>query len=222
MLRRFLSSIPGYTQWRFQKLGGSPEYWERRYRANGNSGDGSYGRLAEFKAKVLSDFVAGNNIQSVVEFGSGDGNQLSLIPYPQYLGLDVSPTAISTCLERFREDPTKNFRLYNPGSWSTKAVQADLALSLDVLYHLVEDEIYHLHLHHLFAASQRFVIVYASDQDEPSSVPHVRPRKFTGDVQRIFPDFHLDSVIDPPWKTDFAHYGADRTPASFYIFVRDS
>ena len=53
-------------------------YWENRYKNNGNSGAGSYGRLAEFKADVINNFIAENKITSVIEFGCGDGNQLSL------------------------------------------------------------------------------------------------------------------------------------------------
>src|ERR1041385_8036217 len=96
-----LSILPGYDRVRFRQKGGSAQYWEARYREGGNSGDGSYGRLASFKAQVLNDFVARNQIRSVVEFGCGDGNQLSLAQYPKYLGLDVSPTAVLNCAARF-------------------------------------------------------------------------------------------------------------------------
>ncbi|HFK5799472.1 TPA: hypothetical protein ACG0L7_003353 [Enterobacter hormaechei subsp. oharae] len=52
----------------------SAQYWDDRYRLAGNSGAGSYGRLADFKANVLNDFVAREKIGSVAEFGCGDGN----------------------------------------------------------------------------------------------------------------------------------------------------
>ena len=41
----------------------SGEYWENRYKANGNSGAGSYNRLAEFKAEVINGFVKENNME---------------------------------------------------------------------------------------------------------------------------------------------------------------
>ena len=70
---------------------GSAEYWERRYREreNSGSGSGSYGRLAEFKAEVINSFISENGIRSVLEFGSGDGNQLSLFKIEDYTGFDV-------------------------------------------------------------------------------------------------------------------------------------
>ena len=45
----------------------SADYWESRYRTGGTSGAGSYNRLAEFKARVLNEFVERNDIRSVVE-----------------------------------------------------------------------------------------------------------------------------------------------------------
>ena len=36
----------------------SSKYWEKRYLEGGNSGDGSYGYLAEFKVKIINDFIA--------------------------------------------------------------------------------------------------------------------------------------------------------------------
>lgn len=35
----------------------SVEYWNSRYKNKNNSGDGSYGRLAEFKADVLGNCI---------------------------------------------------------------------------------------------------------------------------------------------------------------------
>ena len=36
---------------------GSAEYWENRYAYGGSSGQGSYGRLAKFKAEVVKNKV---------------------------------------------------------------------------------------------------------------------------------------------------------------------
>jgi SAM-dependent methyltransferase len=80
---------------------GSKKYWDNRYCQGGHSGAGSYGQLAEFKADVLNKFVLENDIQSVIEFGCGDGNQLSLAKYPHYIGIDVSPKAIEICRKLF-------------------------------------------------------------------------------------------------------------------------
>jgi hypothetical protein len=62
----------------------SAQYWEDRYVNGMTSGSGSYGRLAEFKAEFLNEFVADHKISSIVEFGCGDGAQLALAAYPKY------------------------------------------------------------------------------------------------------------------------------------------
>lgn len=138
-----------------EPFAGSAQYWERRYVRGGDSGSGSYGKLAKFKADVLNQFVARHNVQNVIEFGCGDGNQLQLAHYSQYLGFDISPTAVARCRERFRNDPHKSFRLMSEYAGE----QGDLSLSLDVIYHLVEDEVFEDYMRTLFAASRRYVII---------------------------------------------------------------
>jgi len=88
--------------WKLRKepFEGSATYWDREYRLGRTSGRGSYGLLAQFKAEVLNDFVERNGVRSIIEYGCGDGNQLSLAHYPQYIGIDVSPTAIDNCRRR--------------------------------------------------------------------------------------------------------------------------
>jgi hypothetical protein len=188
---------------------GSRQYWERRYRAGMTSGAGSYGLLSEFKAEILNGFVASHAVRSVIEFGCGDGNQLSLAAYPLYLGLDVSKTAIDRCRERFTDDDSKSFLWYDPARTIRLAsfLNADLTLSLDVLYHLVEDHIYWRYLQDLFSTSRRFVIIYSSDGEEGSMVPHVRHRAITIDVSRNFPDFRLmERIANRFPEHSFCHF----------------
>ena len=174
---------------------GSQDYWESRYAKGGTSGAGSYGKLAEFKAEVLNSFVKDNGICSVIEFGCGDGNQIALADYPAYVGLDVSKTAIEMCKERFGDDKTKRFFLYDADcSVDTHSVfKAELALSLDVIYHLVEDRIFELYMRDLFSAAEKFVIIYSSDSDEnpPLQAPHIKHRRFSEWVKANLPDWKL-------------------------------
>lgn len=174
----------------------SMEYWERRYEQGGTSGAGSYGRLADFKAEVLNAFVKERQVQSVIEFGCGDGNQLSLAHYPSYVGLDVSKTAVSHCGMRFADDPNKSFFLYAPGCYFDRVgiFSADLGISLDVCFHLIEDEIYHSYMQDLFSSSRRYVAIYSSNFEATEGYsPHMRHRKITG-----WPAMHM-----PNWKPLF-------------------
>jgi SAM-dependent methyltransferase len=156
---------------------GSAEYWEKRYAAGAGSGVGSYGVFAEFKASVLNEFVATHHVQTVIELGCGDGNQLGLANYQTYLGFDISSTVISKCRDLFASDEHKSFRLLS----EYNGERADLALSLDVIFHLVEDSVFEHYMRMLFEASNRYVIIYSSDSDDNSGHEgtHVRHRRFT-------------------------------------------
>lgn len=115
----------------------SKKYWENRYSTGGNSGAGSYGKFAQYKSIILNEFVQNNKINKVIEFGCGDGNQLQLAKYPEYLGLDVSTTALDLCKNKFKHDKSKVFKPLKQYKQET----ADLVLSLDVIFHLVEDKV---------------------------------------------------------------------------------
>ena len=121
----------------------STHFWEGNYAQGRTSGNGSYGALAEGKSRYLNALVREQAVRSVIEFGCGDGNQLSIAEYPSYIGLDVSRTAIGLCQRRFNGDLAKSFFLYDGACFTDQAgiFTADLALSLDVLYHLTEDAV---------------------------------------------------------------------------------
>lgn len=182
----------------------SRSYWVDRYESGGNSGPGSYGCLSEFKASVLNEFIHANKISSVIEFGSGDGNQLALAKYPHYIGYDVSPLAVQRCRRIFKDDTTKDFFIAS----DYDGRQADLAISLDVVFHLTEDRIFERYMYSLFNASLRFVIIYSSNQDEPIEPVsiHVRHRRFTTWVeQHIEPNWVLAQTLPNayPYNGDY-------------------
>jgi len=198
---------------------GSLKYWELRYRSGGSSGSGSFGRLAEFKAQVLNAFVGNHNVKSVIEFGCGDGNQLSFADYPSYIGLDISSKAIEICKKRFKEDKSKSFFIYNPFCFVDNhgLFQADLAISLDVIYHLVEDEIYEAHMSQLFRSGKNYVIIYSSDHDEYSMSRHVRHRNFSSWIELHCKNWSLLKKIKNKYPyTLGASPGASK--ANFFIY----
>jgi cyclopropane fatty-acyl-phospholipid synthase-like methyltransferase len=195
---------------------GSASYWENRYSRGGNSGDGSYGELAKFKAQVLNGLVEEYAIKTVIEFGCGDGNQLMLARYPQYLGLDISRRAIDICRDIFHNDLQKSFCLMQDYVSET----AEVALSIDVLFHLVEDDVFDRYMRTLFTAGQRLAIIYASNTDvqETPQPPHVRHRRFTHWVEANKPRWSLIRVIDNRFPYD--EVSGTGSPASFYIYER--
>ncbi len=193
---------------------GSASYWERNYARGGTSGAGSYHAAGEAKAAFLNGFVRSRDVRSVIEFGCGDGHQLSLAAYPSYIGLDVSRSAIALCQRRFARDPAKSFFLYDGACFTDRAglFVADLAISLDVVYHLTEDPVFETYMTHLFAAATRFAIIYATNRDIPGIAPHVRHRHFTHWTEANLPDWRLVQVTPGP------NPGPDR--ADFFTYER--
>lgn len=195
---------------------GSANYWESRYAANETSGAGSYGELALFKAEVINSFIANEQIETVIDFGCGDGNQLKLAEYPKYLGLDVSMTVISRCKHQFSSDPSKQFKLMD----EYNGEKADLALSLDVIYHLIEDDIFNHYMVTLFEAARSFVIIYSTNfEDNYKSGAHVKHRAFSKWIDDNQKQWKLVTKI--PQKYPYDSVTNKGSSADFYIFKRE-
>lgn len=201
---------------RQDRFPGSKEYWDQRYQEGGDSGVGSYGKFQEFKAEVINEFVEVNSIETVIEFGCGDGNQLKLANYDHYLGFDVSEIAVATCEKLFSEKTDWSFRLAKDYAGET----SDLILSLDVIYHLIEDGVFEEYITTLFNASTRYVMIYSSNTNRNRGFKkgHVRHRKFTDWVDRNKKDWKLIRHVPNRYP-----YDGDYTQGSFadfYIFER--
>ena len=108
----------------------------------------------------------------------------------------MSRTAIGLCQRRFGGDPAKSFFLYDGACFTDQAgiFTADLALSLDVLYHLTEDAVFETYLTHLFAAASELVVIYSTNMELGGTAPHVRHRRFTPWVEANCPDWSLAEV----------------------------
>jgi cyclopropane fatty-acyl-phospholipid synthase-like methyltransferase len=205
---------PSAVRLRQRFFKGSASYWEDRYAKGGTSGAGSYGRAAEWKAEIVNGWVAQLGVTSVIDLGCGDGNQLSLADYPRYLGLDRSSTAVRTCIERFRGDQTKSFLRYDPEGLADPAgwFRADLALSLEVIFHLVEDSVFEDYMTRLFASANRYVVICSNDTADDEQAPHERHRDFTKWIERAEPDWRLESRVEKPADVDLM--------SSFFLYKK--
>lgn len=193
----------------------SGKYWDARYAQAGDSGDGSYGRLAAFKAEIINDFVKARCITEIVEFGCGDGAQLMKMDYAKYTGVDVSSTIVKHCKEVFKGDPSKIFlHVDDPDVYN---ISSELGLSLDVIYHLIEDEVFDEYMRRLFSSSTTWIIIYSSNFDSATALAHVRHRKFSNWIEQNAPDWELYQKIDQrfPYKINREE---DTSFAEFYIY----
>jgi hypothetical protein len=193
---------------------GSGEYWDRRYAKGGNSGAGSYGHKAEWKAQIVNRWAADHGVTSVVDWGCGDGNQLGLANYQRYLGLDRSATAIRMCLERFGSDESKSFMAFDPETLSDRAhwLVGDMALSMEVIFHLTEDWVFEDYMTRLFASAKRYVAICSNDTAGTEAGPTEKHRQFTTWVSEHQPEWTLVEQVDPPAEVDMM--------ASLYLYAR--
>jgi SAM-dependent methyltransferase len=174
------------------------KYWERRYKNGGNSGLGSYDIDAiNFKANYVNDIIKKNNIKSMVELGCGDGNQLKLFNgYKKYIGNDISITAVNSCKEIYKDDPTKEFE-YDINK--IMSVNYDMSLSLDVIYHLVEDSVFYRYIDDLFSMSD-IICLYTTNTDKLKGSTHIKHRDVEMYVNENYDSYEL---ID---KTSYHNY----------------
>lgn len=195
---------------------GSEQYWINRYESDESSGDGSYGKLAEFKAEVLNQLVLEENIQTVIEYGCGDGNQLKYAKYPSYTGYDISDKSVSACRDLFDNDSSKTFRLMNQYNGEL----AQLTLSLDVVYHLIEDDVFDEYMQRLFDSAERFVVVYSSNINDNSGKhgPHIRHRQFSDWIDELRPTWNLRQRI--PNRYPFKGDTRTGSFADFFIYEK--
>jgi hypothetical protein len=191
------------------------DYWEDRYASGVPSGPGSEGEHAEFKASVVNGLIDEYDVDSVLEFGCGDGAQLELVEYPDYVGLEVSESAVRRCAERFADDQSKSFFLYRPTAFVNHgAVDADLVVSLEVLFHVVDREEWEATLEDMFTAANECVVVFSSNRDDPEPDRlHIRHRRFTDYVEREFPAFDLVETVENPFE---------ERHSDFYVYERTS
>jgi SAM-dependent methyltransferase len=192
-------------------------YWESRYLDGDTSGVGSYGVLARFKAEVINGFVERHQVATIIELGCGDAAQLGLAQYPNYVGVDVSPTAVARCRRQFVGDATKRF--FTLDEVNGYRGTYDLALSLDVVYHLLEDEVFTDHMQALFSLASKYVIIYGTNHDGPGHAGHIRHHAVTDWVAAHAPKWTQIDFIKNRYPYDRKR-PAETSFADFYIFAR--
>lgn len=212
--RRALSRLQErpITRLFYYQLFDSADYWEQRYANGRSSGPGSTGEHARFKSDFVNGFVDEHDVETVLEFGCGDGAQLTLGEYPSYVGLDVSESVIERCREKFDDDPTKRFRTYDPFEFDDhEALRAELVLSMEVVFHLVEDDVFEKTFFDIFTAAERYVIIFSSNHEEQVPEIHMRHRRFTDHVEEAFPAFECVEFVANPFE---------ERVSDFYVFER--
>jgi len=139
---------------RFLDRAKSVEYWEKRYREGGKSGRGSVGASREWKWSIIRKHVT--LVDDVVDVGCGDLSFWEGRTCERYFGVDISPYIIKRNAEK-RPD------------WAFIAWPAErrlplrgrVVLCLDVLFHILDDEVATKIMDNLCEYSSEWVVIHA-------------------------------------------------------------
>jgi SAM-dependent methyltransferase len=207
--------LPGlFWLWKKGWFRTSVSHWQRHYERGGDSGPGSYGDSASYKADLINRVIRKYGIRSIIELGCGDGNQLAYLEVDEYVGLDISKSAIQRCLARHGGNTRRSFIWYDQDHFHDPlhVVSADCSMSLDVIFHLVEDDVFSRYVRNLFNCGRRFVIIYALDMEQEKPV-HVSVllRKYSDYIATAIPEFRIA-----------LHVTAKHTFGDFYLYERIS
>lgn len=116
----------------------------------------------------------------------------------------------------------KSFFLYDQDCFQDpiRLYKADLCMSLDVIYQLVEDSVFETYMENLFNASNKWVVIYSSDRDRTYHGSHVRERAFTEWINSNRPGWKLEEKIDNPYPLEPGN--PVTSFANFYFFLNET
>jgi len=180
------------------------KFWEKHYQKGGESGRSSTLHFGEFKIEIINNFIKQYNIESLIDYGCGDGVLISHFNVKKYVGLDISDFIVNQCKEMFKYDNSKQFYTYKD---DYNNIKYNLSLSLDVICHLKEDNIYKQYLDDLFNSSSKYIIIYSSNHNDlipanktnSSSSFH---RNFTKDIEEFYPNCKLIKTIPQKYPSN--------------------
>lgn len=167
-------------------------YWEKRYGNGGTSGWGSHNpQSVLFKSSYINELIKNYSIKTIVELGCGDGNQLEkFVGYDKYYGYDISTNILDNCRLQF---------IYHKNIEFVRDINElfvrkyDLVLSLDVVYHLVDDILFEKHINDLFTLSN-IITLFTTNIDETVPVKHIKNRCVTEYINKKNWDYTLIDV----------------------------
>ena len=203
---------------------GSQEYWNERYNNfqekefKHASGNGKLPFRRNFKAKELNTLIQKYNIKSVMDFGCGDGEILSKLEVTAYYGIEINENLVETLRMRFPQKEKYYFSTNHANDWPTSI---DAAVSVDVIFHLLEDNLFEKYMEDLFKPAPKYVIIKSSNRDElgVGRNAHIKHRKFVAYISTKFPEYELIHQTEPRRKR--FHLSISDLD-SFFVFHKSS
>tara|TARA_R100000700_G_scaffold39366_1_gene51984 strand:+ start:345 stop:911 length:567 start_codon:yes stop_codon:yes gene_type:complete len=166
----------------------SIEIWKSR---PNQSGSGSRGKLAKFKADYVNRVIEENGVESVYDFGCGDLHNASMIKVKDYLGIDIVEHSHP------KEVGAKEFKTVVSRFDKVKFdKRADMCLCMDVLYHILEDEQDYLEkaIEKIVESSNDLIVIYAQDSHQSDNTFKYRGHLFNSPWRQIIEKKNLTLI----------------------------
>jgi hypothetical protein len=97
-------------------------------------------------------------------------------------------------------------------------ITCDLVMSCDVIYHLVEDEVYNSYMKNLCNFSHKYIVIYAKNENIYHA-QHVRFREFVSYFNQA--SFNLIQTIPNMYPQHIVgHNNENTSPSDFFIFKK--
>ena len=96
----------------------------------------------------------------------------------------------------------------------------DVSISLDVIFHLVDQAVFDNYMNNLFSASKKIVVIYSSNLELEAPAPHVKHRKFDDWINKNKQEWHLESLL--PNKYPFEDDLNSQSMSDFYVYKKNS
>jgi len=175
------------------------DYWDERYKKGQNSGSGSYGSNADFKADIIDQVIKEYEVETLLDFGCGDGNQISLIKSQvDYCGYDVSETTIQNCETKFKGDERKQFHVFDPMIYNPTPA-FDMTMCLDCLFHVTIEEEWLKTIDCICKCSEKVVLIVTNTEEiRGEYFPHVNFKRRILPVLDARDDVIIEEVITQP------------------------
>lgn len=129
-------------------------YWDNRYASGGNSGLGSIGKHKEWKWNTLNNNI--ENITNIIDVGCGDLSFMDNHTIENYTGIDISNTIIEA---NKTKHPEWKF-ICSSADKRISGLKGDVVFCHDVLFHIVDDEVYNNIILNLIEYSNKYISIF--------------------------------------------------------------
>lgn len=200
-------------------LTSSYQYWAERYintNFKNSSGNGRLKFRLRYKAKMLNKIFETYTITKIADFGCGDGLLASRLKCAKYYGIEINSEIVSNLKNKFFEKKEFEFSTKFESRWRNKI---DASISVDVIFHLVEKDVYQKYMNELFSTDAKYVIIRAYNHESQGTGrnSHILHREFLNTVKKYFPNYNLINE-SPPRRRHI--YLSDSDKNQFFVFKK--